>query len=550
MSRMRHTGYQYSETVAYRLSSLEKSHRAIVRTQTGIIFAIAFLTVVTLCNIAFGQDAVRATLMRPDAAVARALADVAAIAEKDQVAALRQRYVMFNAVNEINEPALGYCVNTVLNFAGETYKPIPVVPGLLYRLDLGIYADGREDRIQLLLDTWDRIQDSQFYLLADERVIKSAPRWLHDGQVFSAVSIRNKIPAAHCNLDGQLDSLCELTASLVPIVSAGQFFHYGLDALYYEFRQFDQHPEHGTPEEAFLRRAGVDLKDFGSRNVDQRAVLVRKPTANWGIVEYMPSPATRLSVGPAIATITRDFFEGSIDANKHALENLSGRKHDGSEAIIFKSDGGLEFALFDADGRFVRDAPPNLATDRTVPEPFLPVLGGAIACIRCHGPDAGFKPAANYVTWLRDIRVGQYRFDVFSEGKGTDQELLRLVSLYSGETVEAFEVARKTHAKFGIAASGIPVEDAMAATAEVHDRWVYRYVTPKLACETLGYATESDEQAVELFNQICPPAPEPLRVTALRGWSETTPLKLTVFDWLDIYPEVALRVLNWEQTEQ
>lgn len=522
--------------------------------------------------------------MRPDRAVAIALEDCKALVEADPQAVIYSRWVMFNepVILEVNgkeqdvtRAGLSHAVNTALLHGATIFRPYMTADRTVYRLDLAQYAEHEGKTLQIILDTWERMTDNQFYLPTGEKKLLNSPRYkFTDGKVYSAVYGKKIVPAAHADINGQLSELCKLTYSQVPIISAGQFLRFAMNSdfggLYPEFRNFDISPEKGTAEEAFLLRAGVDLKVLGARNSDQRVVCMGKPTANIRLVEYVPAAITRPAVGPVIATITRDYFSGKeVDPNNHPIENLADRKHDGTEIFLPTTSGGLEYALFQGNGDFVRSAPLNppnsLAWDSTLPQPFLPVLQGPSGCIRCHINQNSqtkllsiYQPAPNFVTWLRDVTVSGQRFDVFDD-KGVKSaeakaRLDRLVSLYNGETSEAFTWAGRTYAKFAFECSNIPLEFAANSWLKVHDQWLYSYVTPKRALLTLGYKVENELEAVEVFNQICPPAPEPLRITQLRAWKngadgQLRELPLTVDDFLAVYPEIALRISKWEEIQ-
>lgn len=540
--------------IARRLRRVE----IVLTIQSAVVAAVLAMLVASLACGGELPGAVK-RIAKPADAVRIAYADAVAISNATPQALPQLRYLFMREPSDANRAALGYILNTALNHAGDSYGAVSLADGLVWRVDLALYADAKADKLVALLAAWERQRDAQFYLLTDALKQVFAPRFVLNGKAFSQVSVKRSIPAPYADPQGELTALAAMLVTEIPILSAEQFARFALgtaradgdavnpianDGLYYEFRAIEPNPEKQTAEAAFLARAGVDLAEFGERNVDQRVALVRTPTGSPGIVEYAPSTATRPSIGPSIATITRDYFQGAIRADKHPFENLLDRKHDGSEAITFKQDGGLEFALFDARGGLVREAPPNLASDNTNPH-VLKRLHGAISCIRCHGPNAMFQPAPNYITALRGVAVDGARFDVFA---GDEQTTRRLVSLFNGETVDAFATARLTHAKFSILSSGQPTEAVAAAVASLHDGWLYGDVDPAKVVKLLGYDCGEDNWlAVDVFNRICPPIGiEPLRVTQIRAWRNEFPLRMTVDDLLSVYPEIATRVLAWE----
>jgi hypothetical protein len=501
-------------------------------------------------------------VMRPDWAVAIAANDLERIAAVNPVTALRIRYVMVNDPDEHIAPAMGMASNTALLFDFDPHRPLRVGSEAVWRVDLGEFCGFDPKKLRIMMDTWDRMTDNQFYLPTDNWTVKRTQPYIwKDGKIYESVRVRVVVPGYHADANGQLTRLVELTQSSVPIISIGQYFRFALNSdfggLYPEFRQFNLAPSKGTAEEAFINRSGVSLDQLGEINADQRVVCWGNPTDNPRLIEYMPSAVTRPSVGPMALTITRDYFKGEIGQDKHPLENLADRKHDGTEIFGPTSSGGLEFSLFDGNGGFVRSAPPNLAADRTVPR-GLPILQGPSGCIRCHiatNPNTLtngiYQPAPNYINYLREALIpspqGPVRFDIFESSGLKGYDLKRLVSLFKGDTKEAFAYSGRTYARFAYEASGVALEQACTSMMRVHDDWLFGFVTPKKACLTLGYKVETEEQAVVLFNQVCPPAPEPLRITEIRTWHESKrPFKIPIDDWLAVYPEVAFRVAAWE----
>lgn len=520
---------------------------------------IAWVSLLT-CAV-FAQEPGR--VMRPDRAVAEALSDAQFLAQASPEFALRCRWVMVNAPDTNSRAVLSFAANTALLFAADPWRPLPLNSGAVFRLDLAEYAGYDPQRLALLLDTWDRMTDTQFYLPTDQfRVVKS-PRYARNGKIWDRVSVRVVSPAAHADANGQLTTLIQLTRSSCPIISLGQFLRFSMNTdfggLYAEFRQFDLSPAKGTDEEAFLARADVDLDKLGERNADQRVLLVRQPTAGVGFIEAVPTAGAQVGIGPTATLITRDYFAGDVKAQVHPFENLLDRKHDATEIFLPTAAGGIEYALFDGAGKFVRSAPLNppntVAADRTIPAPFAPVLQGPSGCVRCHvltNPDTRlfgiFQRAPNYITHWRNADLGvdahgsPIRWDVYANQGRAGNDIKRLVSLFKGEFSDAFPVYGRTYAKFVFNATGMPFEPAVKATLDVHDAWLYSYLTPRTVMLELGYACETEEQARQWFNRMVPFTFEPNRIMLVRSWTAENQEKLTRDDWLQLYPEVALRL--------
>lgn len=513
---------------------------------------------------------------RPLDAVAMSYADAKAIYEHDALSVAVMRYISVYEADETTRAGISYAVNTAMLHSADSRRVVPVGNGTVFRLNVAELVDFDEKLTRLLLDTWDRMTDETFYLQTDKAVLKLAAPYKHtDGRRYTAVNAKVQIPAPHADATGELSELCKLTGSIVPIISAGQFMRFALNSdfggLYPDFRNFDKAPEKGSFEESLLIRAGVDLKEIERRKSDQRVACHGTPTGQPRIVEYANAAVTQPDKGAMVVSITRDFLAGPIRADKHPFENLGDRKHDNSELFVPTASGNLDFALSDGNGNFVASAPPNAAADRTIPAGFLPILQGASGCIRCHmvtNPEtkrlAIYQPAPNYITYMRQVRIGDLQFDVLAENGDQGKELARLVSLFKGETDGPFAYSGRAYANFVFEATGLPLEAASAAMFKIHDGHLYEFVTPKKFMLMQGYKTASDEQAVELLNTVCPPQTmvvdgvvksirEPLRITELRAFTaakNATPsvqIKMTIDDSLAIYSEVALRIQAYEQ---
>lgn len=504
-------------------------------------------------------------VMRPDLAVAEARQDVLALQEQGGLFPLRMRYVMVNQPTEYSQPIASFACNHTLLHSAKPWPPQPLRSQAVYRIDLLEYAGYDRQIFSTLVDAWDRMQDEQFYLPTDEW--RTLPH--------SKARVRVVVPAEHCNQGGQLVELIQVTQSAAPIVSMGQFLRFLMNSdfggLYPEFRGFNLNPRQGTAEAAFLARADVRLEALSKRNADMRVFLTRTPTAGVGFIEAIPAAGAQLEVGPTAAFITRDYFYGDVDAVEHPFENILGQRHDATEIFLPNAAGCFEYALFNGQGGFVRSAPLNppntVAADRTVPAPHPPILQGPSSCIRCHIMDNPntklygiLQTAPNYINVWRNTVVGQdeqgnpVKWDVFlNQGKAGD-DLKRLVEVAGGEVNQAFPIYGRTYAKFVYNATGLPLEDAVKQTMGVHDDWLYAYVTPRKAMLTLGYSCETDEQARQLFNYLVPIAfGEPNRLMLIRSWGQVNyqqvavEQKMTIDDWLDVYPEVALKLLVREQ---
>ena len=354
-----------------------------------------------------------------------------------------------------------------------------------------------------------------------------------------------------------IQQLSAQTGSGVPILRADWFIVIATSAAeaengrYYQFRLIEDSDENKSALQKWLESLGVDYDTVQNLRSDQRIARARSNiTGDPRAIEYFFTSSTRASVGPSGVAITRDWFDGKIDPKRHPLKNLLTYKEDGGEAMGFLPNGMMTFILFNGKGDLIREAPPNLASDRTIPPPHQTRLQPMISCVRCHGPQEMWIEAPNDV--LRYVKRG--KADVFDDlgfGEDDQESLDRLAGLYSGEMDEFIRIVRNTHAKATfLATGGMEMPDVAEKLTQIYNDYLFDPVTPQAACRDLGWEVPSKD-AVAFFNALVPllPArpdgrrPEAWAVLHLRSWNaKVSPL--TRRDWELEYADVMLRVMT------
>lgn len=445
--------------------------------------------------------------------------------------------------------AFAYALNTACSHSPNLYRHDRLADGRLIRVDWRRLAPKAEDyaRLRKLLEGL-ALVDPYFHTIGRRKV---APYKASDGQTYDFV-VGSDV-ALHSGPDKHL-LLATLTGSAAPILRADWFITKILSTLdggqYYKLRGIVARPEKGTAEEAFHASLGADPKQAAALRSDERLAqwfshVTGKPRA----IEFFYATNSRPSLGPSLLTITRDYFDGPIDGRRHVLKNLLSYQFDGSEQIGSLPNGMLAFALFDAAGGLVDVAPQNLVTDRTVPAPHTANLQPAISCIRCHASEEGWKAAQNDIAL---VTGGKFAVDIFDDESSPEDvadTLDRLAGLYGGDIAEPLRVARTTHAKAVFALTGKEPAPVMEYVGATYNRYAFEAITPRIACADAGYAV-SDEKAVALFNQLCPPlpansagvSPESITIASLRAWTKEKPIWIPRSDWEQEFSDFALRV--------
>lgn len=446
--------------------------------------------------------------------------------------------------------AFDYTLNVAASHSANIYRSDKLEEGRLIRVDWRRLLPQAKDytRVRTILEGLAQT-DPYFHVQGKRKV---APYKARDGKTYDFV-VGTDV-ALHTGPENHL-LLTTLTGSAAPILRADWFMVKALSVLdggiYYKLRGIEAKPSSGTAEQAFHASLGADTTKAANLRSDERLAMWRsgvtgKPRA----VEFFYGTNLRPSLGPSLLTITRDYFDGAIDGKRHVMKNLLFYKFDGSEQIGMLPNGMPVFALFDAAGGLVDVAPQELVTDTTVPDQHTKNLQSAISCIRCHASDEGWKPARNDVKLLTE---GEYAIDIFDdENSGLDpvDTIDRLAGLYSGDIEEPLRIARTTHAKaVYLATGGREPAEVCELVGKFFNRYAYDGITPRIACAAAGY-TVSDDESVDLFNEICPPlppnaagvSPESITIASLRKWTKEEPIYVPTSDFEQEAADFLLRV--------
>jgi hypothetical protein len=513
---------------------------------------------------------------------ALAAADVATLSPLDQPF---QRYVAVADKSPAFYAAFCYGLNLAANRNPLLYRPVPIAGGALLRIDLRLLAAEEKD-FESLFQAYEDLDEIDPYYHAKaaatvqtvkvKKTITVPAYRASDGRVYTTkiVEVEEAVPgevlapAQHAILP-VIQQLHTLTKSSAPLLKAEKLLAVLLsttnDGRYYQFRGLQKSGGGKTAEQKALELLGADAKVVANLRADERIGMLRSEvTGKPRAIEFFYGSGTRPSLGPSFVAITRDFFEGRIDPRRHPLKNLLDYKHDAAELIGILANGMPLFAVFDGDGELVDSALDRAVTDRGVPSPHSTILQGAISCIRCHGPDDGYKPASNHVKLM--IRNGLEIVGDTSTVDNAFQVRQRLLGLYAGDLDEPLRIARTTQSRACWAVTGgIGIQDVSAKLTDIYNEYMYAPVTPRRALRDLGYEA-SDVDAIRLFNRVVPrmpldpvtgTSPESIITLALRTWRPPTaknpnaaPLSINRDDWEQEFQDVMLRVVEEEVRTQ
>lgn len=447
--------------------------------------------------------------------------------------------------------AFDYVLNLAVSHSPNIYRSEVVAGGRVLRVDLRRLTPEADDyaRLVKILESLAGV-DPYFHV---QGVRKVAPYKASDGKTYDFI-VGSDI-ALHTGPESHL-LLCTLTGSAAPILRADWLIVKATSVLdggiYYKLRNIESKPAKGTAEEAFHRSLGVDqklIRELGgeSRIGMWRRDVTQKPAA----IEFVQATNVPLNRGgSSILFVTRDYFNGKIDGKRQAMKNLLSYSYDGSEQIGNLSNGMPVYALFDANGNLVDEAPPNLVSDDTIPHGNTKNLQSAISCVRCHASEEGYRSARNDVEL---ITSGKFAIDIFddeSSGRDPAAAIDELKSLYHGKIDGSLRTARTTHALATFRATGGMKPGPVAEkVGEIYNAYVYGDVTPMVACAEAGYFANA-ENAADILNEICPilppnasgVSPESAMIASLRAWTKEEPVHIPRTEWEQEAADFLLRV--------
>ncbi len=441
----------------------------------------------------------------PAAAFQAAAADAQAIGGN----ALFCRYVHLPVADE---NLLRWHVYTVNECVSELRNPNIVLPhvladGHLVRWDLRLLApsirkDGTPDVFRLM-EVWDRVFDESISVrLVDPIKLKIAtpPYKASDGKTYSFKLLeRSHVPDAI--FDPAASQLMNATFTNTPLVSLYEFQRHAMTTvdggLYYEFL--------GLPATAneLLAMVGVAR----GRTSEIKAVsLVSGVTNSPRRIIVCRNTSSRPSENQGLAWITEDFARGAINVETDPTRNLHGEKHDASEIIIERPNGGHVYYLANGAGQRQDSAPDTIATDTTIQASGDRRLQPGRSCIICHAKnqERGVR------TFTKDVQKTlsghlDYAADRDTLTVSQIENLSNTAGLYEWSPDKMVSRARDDYSDFMIrATANLQPEDVGEITRLFFHEYWESPVTADQACLELGLAV-GDADAAKLLADSLPP---------------------------------------------
>lgn len=419
---------------------------------------------------------------------------------------------------------LSYAINESASQTGVIVPTHSIAYGWMVAVYLPNYASATEPshanakitQLQRLVDIWDSLatDDAYFHVTKENNVTEV----LVEGKTKRNVTRvqRVAVVAPHIERDHAL-VLNTLSKNPSLVYRADWFIERLLDLNYYDFAQF------GKTQFDVYASIGVDEAKSRALDGDQRVGQLRsKVTGKPRRVDRLQGSVGRYGTGAVWQTW--DIFDETASVNQIFIKNLLKFDPDGGEAIFEKANGLHGYILYNAKRQLVREAPPNLVADHTIPAPPIGPgtqrLVAGISCIRCHGPSEGLQPCPNEVkailaSGLTDI------FHDFDSKQSQQETVLEIAGLFAGDFDERIIIGREQYTAAVRRATshddrpeGLDVVELSAFTSAAYAMYVGE-VTPERACNELGHVVMPKETPVEKFNAILPTLP-PDPVTGLR----------------------------------
>lgn len=467
-------------------------------------------TLALLLVVSLGQADATQPWHSPETAFQVAAADAQSIGPD----AIFYRYIHLPAADE---QTLRWHVYTVNECVSELQNPNIVLPDLIgdghvARWDLRLLAprirsDGTPDVFRLM-DVWDRIFDESLYVKLIEPIkakVAVAPYKASDGKTYNFKLLqRSHVPDALFEPHGS--ALTAATLCGTPLVSLHEFQRMALTTLdgglYYEFL--------GLPStvDDLLALFGADRAKIERLRSDQRAVtLISGVTNAPRRVIVMPGIQSRPSENQGLIWITEDFIGAEITPETDPARNLHGNKHDASELIIDRPNGGHVYYLADGNGNRQDAAPDNVATDTTIEVHGDRRLQPARSCIVCHAMNQarGLRDFGKDVQKLLSGRL-DYAADRTTLSGDELDNLQRTIGRYQWNPDKLISRSRDDYSDFIVRATAtMQPEDIGEMTRRFfHDYWESP-VTPLQACIELGLTVPEGANPVDVLARSLPP---------------------------------------------
>lgn len=470
-------------------------------------------------------------------------------------------YVWCPAASKAEHATVAAIANYVLSRVAEDVRPILLANGAIAAIDLAACANDEQELAELLsLRVKLASADPYFTIhsVTTTEVIEACAPFVQDGKTWKAKRVVRTV-----TVNTPAPYLGEAGVALQALCGEGAITHVGYlarrlltsrdDGLYYEARGLQVGK---TKLNDYLRDRGVDLSVIDRLRSEDAEHCMSQVTGRARQVRFRNSSGVKPSVGSALCAVTMDNFEDRTDSRNDPFRSLLDHKPDGYEVFVTLPSGWIEYTLFDGNNLLAAEAPPNLVTDRTVPNPFPARLSPPISCIRCHGPHDQWQPmrqefkelASDRTKLLTDLSKGQ-RFDKQLE------QFRRVQAITAGDTDRALELARNTADARSFAVCKLPSQDFSAAVSRVYGDYVFRFVTPLDALAELGFTPDQDDPTgVLTFRRVVParseqgltpddPSIARLHTLALGRDGKRTPLTLTRLQWEQVYADAMTRAI-------
>jgi hypothetical protein len=256
----------------------------------------------------------------------------------------------------------------------------------------------------------------------------------------------------------------------------------------------------------YLQSRGADENAVQRLGSDERAAMIKSGvTGKPRRIDVFRGGGVRPSVGTGLVSITHDVSDAQTKIANDPIANLLDLTSAASEAILEVSNGFHEFTLWNNSGELQDEVPPDIANDSTIPEPYTQRLQPAVGCIRCHGPQEGWKPFENDVQRIASGDLSIWG-DLSRGSKAFDATIVnRLLGLYGGDLADPLRLGRNsyTHVTF-MATGGLSVPQAAEATAQVWVRHEYTLVDAAAVLSTLGVETPPGIDAAKMLRATVP----------------------------------------------
>jgi len=346
-----------------------------------------------------------------------------------------------------------------------------------------------------------------------------------------------KLPLAEYLPEDAWSALRAGTDSEAPLVRGDWLFELGITSadqgLYPQFRGMKGLDGAALSQQEYFAARGIDLRLSQRLRSDERAALIRSQiTGKPRRMRFVRGVGVRPTAGTGLCSITDDPFDADVvDPDFDPIRNLLVFQSRGSEVILELPNGWHEFSLWDANGRLVDEAPPQLATDHKIPSPHSARLQYPISCVRCHASEDGWRKVESDVPKLL-ARGGDIFGDFAARAHhpGDAEVLARLAGLYSGDIEEPLQAARDSYQDVVLRITGKGIIETSAAVAKVYADYVWQMVTPELAAAELG---------VPKFDAVPKQEPEDSTLLALQ-----LGLPVNRRQWEFSYVEAATRLAN------